>query len=94
VKENLSDAQLLELRQRIDLIDDEIVDALNRRAALVQEIWSFKAQIARPLRDMGREAAIEKRTRELSRSPLSPEAMQSIFRCILSEVRPRSSENE
>lgn len=80
---------LQEMRKQIDQMDDQIVEILNRRAALVEEVWILKQQNQFPFIDQGRENAIFARVRSLCKEPLSPDSIQNIFQCILNEVRPR-----
>jgi chorismate mutase len=80
---------LQELRSQIDQIDTQIAEALNKRAAIVEEVWTLKQQNQFPFIDQGRENAIFARVRSLSKEPLTADSMENIFQCILNEVRPR-----
>ena len=80
---------LQELRNQIDQIDNQIAEALNKRAAIVEEVWTLKQQNQFPFIDQGREDAIFARVRSLAKEPLMADSMQNIFQCILNEVRPR-----
>ncbi len=80
---------IYELRNQIDLIDNQIAEALNKRAAIVEEVWTLKQQSQLPFIDQGRENAIFARVRSIAKEPLTADSMQNIFQCILHEVRPR-----
>ncbi len=80
---------LKKLRNEIDQLDAQIAIALNKRAALVEEVWLLKQHNQLPLIDPTRENAIFSKVRSICQGPLSEDSMQKIFRCILSEARPK-----
>lgn len=80
---------LVELRSEIDQLDRQIVEALNRRAALVKKIWELKRASHLPLIDVIREQAILNQVQSLRKDPLPEKSVETIFRCILDEVRPK-----
>lgn len=49
------------LRAALDEVDDALLDALARRAALVAEIWAWKAAHGLPRLDPARERALRER---------------------------------
>ena len=51
-------ADLAEKRKKLDAIDAEISDALERRAELVAGIASLKREIGEPPKDLAREAIV------------------------------------
>jgi len=77
--------EIEKLRREIDALDDALLDALNRRAALAQRIGSLKggANAYRP----DREAGILRRVTAASRGPLPPERVAGVFREIMSACR-------
>jgi chorismate mutase len=78
-------------RSHIDKIDDEILVLLNRRAQVAVELAAHKRAARLRLRDRGREAQVLARARSRSSGPLSPEAVERLFRTILSESRRAQS---
>src|SRR5262245_196813 len=77
-----------DLRQRIDAIDDRIVDLLEQRAKLVQEIAHEKRNSARPMHDPEREQQIfgrlEQRLRDAEGATFPLGAVRPVFREIIS----------
>lgn len=53
-----SSESLLELRQQIDAVDEEIIAAIVRRISLARAIGEIKHQSAQPVLDPAREAAV------------------------------------
>ena len=78
----MSDSGELErLRGAIDRVDDEILEALNRRARLAREIGTLKVgQAYRP----EREAQVLRRIKEKNPGPLASETVALLFREIMS----------
>ena len=81
--------ELIELRNQIDKIDQDILEAISRRAELVERIWAIKRESEMPLVDPAREGAIFERLQTLRKEPLLEKSVETIFRCILNEVRPK-----
>jgi chorismate mutase/prephenate dehydrogenase len=72
------------LREQIDQVDREILDALTRRMAIVTEIAHAKRGEGVGLRDPGREQTILDDRRALAEQlGLSPEFVESLFRLIM-----------
>jgi chorismate mutase / prephenate dehydratase len=78
---------LLALRQELDQIDAEIVAALNRRATLAQHIGQLKQNDAQNAFDHGREQAVIEHALANNEGPLTGEALQAIFREVISATR-------
>lgn len=81
-----------DLRHRIDEIDTEILDLLNRRAGLALEIGALKSQAGtkepkRPIYVPEREKAVLARLAERNKGPLDAAAVRSIYREIISACR-------
>lgn len=74
-------------RNEIDRIDLEIVNLLQRRIGIVEEIGKVKAKIGLPLVDIKREKFIMNRVLNKRREPLSVEAVSCVFNCIIQESR-------
>jgi chorismate mutase/prephenate dehydratase len=79
--------ELERLRKRIDEIDKEILELLNKRAHLAGEIGKVKRREGVPFHVPGREAKILSVLEELNTGPLPPESVRAIFREIISACR-------
>ena len=75
------------LRNKIDQIDEKIVALLNDRANLARKIGQTKSLSNDPVYVPHREKQILQRVAELSRGPLSAQAIGSVFREIISACR-------
>ena len=74
-------------RRRIDEIDAELVGLLNRRTRLALRLAEHKRVAGLGLRDRERELEVLARAQERNGGPLAPEAVERLFRAILSESR-------
>src|SRR5690348_5673223 len=74
-------------RNEIDSIDTEILSLLQRRISIVREIGKVKATAGLPLIDEERESAIINRVLKEKKEPLSAEAVNCLFDCIIKESR-------
>ena len=78
---------LSQLREEIDRIDKELLNLLNRRAKLAQEVGEIKKKKGLPFYVPGREAKILSHLEKLNTGPLPPESVRAIFREIISACR-------
>ena len=78
---------LLELRQKIDKVDLELLNALNQRAKLVMEVGKIKQKEKIEVLDRGREAELMKRLSELNKGPLDVEMLQDLFQSIINILK-------
>lgn len=76
-----------ERRKEIDAIDDELLRLLNRRAALASRLLGLKRDAGLAVCDPQRELDVVRRAREGNLGPLNSAAVETIFRCIVLEVR-------
>jgi chorismate mutase len=76
------------LRARIDAIDDELIDALARRARLVDEVAAKKKTQGLRLRDPSREAAILERATRRAPARLSAAAIERFIAATLAACFP------
>ena len=74
-------------RQRIDALNAKLVDLLNERARCALEIASYKKQHILPVHDPKRENEVLEKVAKHNGGPLTDEALQGIFRCIMAEHR-------
>ncbi|MDH4233879.1 MAG: prephenate dehydratase [Gallionella sp.] len=77
--------KLKQLREQIDQLDDELLNIVNRRAALAQQIGHLKPNnmVLRP----EREAQVLRRVQENNTGPLSNQAVAQLFTEIMSQCR-------
>lgn len=78
---------LPELRKQIDAVDHKILDLLARRGALAGAVGEAKRRGDRKVLDVGRERAVLARLRKANQGPLSGDAIQAVFREIISACR-------
>jgi chorismate mutase len=73
-------------RQRIDSIDDQIVKLLNERAQVVRDVGLIKKQYHAPASAPGREEQVVRRAAGQARVPLTPSAIEAIYKVMLHEM--------
>jgi chorismate mutase/prephenate dehydratase len=76
-----------DLRRELDAIDREILAAINRRAAVAQQIGKAKQTEQRSVYDPRREAEVLDRAATDNRGPLSGQSVRTIFRELISATR-------
>jgi chorismate mutase/prephenate dehydratase len=81
------DPVLTEARTAIDVVDRELLAAVNRRLELVRMLHDHKLATGLPLRDAGREDVVIAGLREANEGPLSPEGVEALFRFVLDLIR-------
>jgi chorismate mutase/prephenate dehydratase len=81
------DKKLEPLREQIDAIDKQILDLLNRRAHIAQEVGHLKAENNAPVFRPEREAQVLRNAAERNPGPLAGSDVQTIFREIMSACR-------
>jgi chorismate mutase len=74
-------------RQRMDALDRVLVSLLCRRSTLSVRIARLKRGVGLPLHAPGREGEILGKVKRAARDPLTPVALERIFRVILVEMR-------
>ncbi|HIC86669.1 MAG TPA: chorismate mutase, partial [Aquificae bacterium] len=75
------------LRQKIDEIDNQIIELLRKRANIAMEIGNIKRKYNLPTFVPEREYQIYQKIEKLDTSPLPSLAVKSIFREIISACR-------
>lgn len=75
------------LRAQIDAVDRELVERLSRRARLAQRVGELKHRTDAPIYRPEREAQIMSRLRALNPGPLSGDAIEAVWREIVSACR-------
>lgn len=81
------DDKLKPLREQIDAIDGQILELLNRRARVAQEVGHVKAETNAPVFRPEREAQVLRKVADLNSGPLVSSDVQIIFREIMSSCR-------
>jgi chorismate mutase/prephenate dehydratase len=72
------------LREKIDALDHRMVELLNERLALAAEIGKLKRNTGGPIYVAEREDAVLRKVIELNKGPIKNEALQAIYREIMS----------
>ncbi len=80
-------------RKEIDLLDQKLLELLNRRAGCAIEIGRIKRAIEQPIFVPEREMSILNRILELNMGPMDDEAARRIFQQIIDESRRLAQEN-
>jgi chorismate mutase len=73
-------------RHRIDSIDGQIVKLLNQRAQVVRDVGAIKKQYHAAASAPGREEQVLRRVAGQAEAPLTPAALQAIYKAILHEM--------
>jgi chorismate mutase/prephenate dehydratase len=80
-------AELVSCRDRIDEIDLKILDLLNRRTAIVEQIGRIKQELRMAVYEPKREEQVFDNVVNHNSGPLPPEAVKRIFERIIDEMR-------
>ncbi|WP_281951364.1 prephenate dehydratase [Nitrosophilus kaiyonis] len=78
---------LNELRKKIDSIDDEILELLNKRMEIVKKVGELKNKTGAPIYRPEREQEILNRLKKENRGPLNDSAIDAIFLEIFAVAR-------
>ena len=82
-----------ELRERLDVIDEQIMSLLSERAKVVMQVADFKRHHNMPIYIPEREASIIERLRTINPGPLPGDAIERIYRTVVEEMRNFESES-
>lgn len=80
-------AKLDEYRVLIDEVDRRLVDLLNERTRVVENIGRVKRHAALPIYEPKREEQVFANITGHNQGPLTPEAVKGIFERIIDEMR-------
>ncbi len=83
----VSEEDLEPFREQIDEIDQKLVQLLNERSGLANNIGHIKQQLGLPIYMPAREKQILKNVMRMNPGPLSAEAMRRLFERIIDETR-------
>ncbi len=78
-----TEAQIAELRERVDSIDCQVVNLLNERATLALEIRDLKPAVHWGLYDPKREEQIFENLAKCNQGPLYADNLREIYEAIL-----------
>lgn len=79
--------KLEECRILVDDVDRRIVDLLNERTRVVEEIGRVKREARLPIYEPKREDQVFANVTSVNHGPLTPEAVRRIFERIIDEMR-------
>ncbi len=83
----VSEEDLEPFREQIDEIDQKLVQLLNERSSLANNIGHIKQQLGLPIYMPAREKQILKNVMRMNPGPLSAKAMRRLFERIIDETR-------
>jgi prephenate dehydrogenase len=83
----VTDPELARLREEIASVDREVLDALNRRLALVRQVAEHKTETGAPAIDARREAELLASLAAANRGPLSENGVRTAFSALLDVMK-------
>jgi chorismate mutase len=84
---SLSLEDLVRCREQIDRIDVRLLDLLNERTAIVEEIGRIKQELRMAIYEPKREDQVFANVLAHNRGPMPPDAVKRIFERIIDEMR-------
>ena len=79
--------ELLSLRDHIDDVDRRLIDLLNERTGIVEEIGAVKRTYSLPVYEPKREDKVYNNIAEHNQGPLPQDSAKRIFERIMDEMR-------
>lgn len=83
----MADLDIDDWRKEIDLIDERLVELLNRRSQCAIEIGRIKRRLGMQMYSPEREAEVFNHVVGLNGGPLEPDAVRRLFEMIIDESR-------
>lgn len=83
----MSMEQLAECRRKIDVLDVRLLELLNERTRIVEEIGKIKQHMSLPIYEPRREEEVFRNVTTNNAGPLSAEAVKRVFERIIDEMR-------
>jgi chorismate mutase/prephenate dehydratase len=80
-------APLKEFRQQIDAIDLDVLELLNRRAAIAEKIGDTKRALGLEIIEAAREQEVVDNMMRANRGPLPADSVERIFLRVMREMR-------
>ncbi len=74
---------LSDWRERIDGIDQQLIDLLNERIQCAQEIGRIKKAAGKPIRDAERERIVLAKIKAYNQGPMKDEALEMLYRLLI-----------
>jgi len=74
-------------RNKIDVLDEEIVRLISERAKAAKAIGELKQKAGLPIYEPSRESAVFERVRKINRGPLPDSELQHIYERIIDVMR-------
>jgi chorismate mutase-like protein len=78
---------LARCRDQIDVVDLQIVELLNARTRIVEEIGRIKQQVDLPIYEPAREDAVYRNVLDNNRGPMPEDSVRRVFERIIDEMR-------
>jgi chorismate mutase-like protein len=79
--------RLADCRREIDAVDVRILELLNQRTRVVEEIGRIKRSLAMPIYEPRREDQVFRNVTDNNQGPLPADAVKRIFERIIDEMR-------
>ena len=79
--------ELAECRRKIDVLDMKLLELLNQRTEIVEQIGRIKQHLALPIYEPKREDDVFRNVTTNNPGPLSSEAVKRVFERIIDEMR-------
>lgn len=83
----MSMEQLAECRRKIDVLDMRLLELLNERTRIVEEIGRIKRHLSLPIYEPRREEEVFHNITTNNSGPLTAEAVKRVFERIIDEMR-------
>jgi chorismate mutase/prephenate dehydratase len=78
------EADLDELRQKIDEVDKQLIAIVNQRASLVVDVGKIKRKSGAPIYAPHREQEVLKKVQQLNQGPLAEKTVEALYRELMS----------
>ncbi len=89
----MANAELNELRKKIDVIDDQLISSISQRLKLAEELADLKKKLKLAAKDEAREREVITQTRERSKKVgLDPDFAESLMRFVIARSLGRQKE--
>ena len=79
--------ELAECRRKIDALDMRLLELLNERTRIVEQIGRIKQHLSLPIYEPRREEDVFRNVTANNSGPLSSEAVKRVFERIIDEMR-------
>ncbi|HLH00408.1 MAG TPA: chorismate mutase [Bryobacteraceae bacterium] len=83
----MSIEKLADCRRKIDAVDLRLLELLNERTRIVEEIGHIKQHLSLPIYEPKREEDVFRNVTTNNSGPLSSEAVRRVFERIIDEMR-------